>query len=442
VSSHRLFTDDFKTTPYWWDRTPRPENVDQALPDAADVVIIGSGYTGLSAAIQTAQQGLHTVVVDAEQAGWGCSSRNGGQVSTSLKPTFQELSKKFSADKALEIIREGHNAMDWIRGFIADNNIDCDYHETGRFHAAHDAYHYDWLKHRIESQPKEFKVDARMIPVDQQQEEIGSETYHGGAVFPYHASIDPARYHQGMLRCALDAGVHITGNCRVNDISRSQSIFKVATEKGEIRAKHVIVATSGYTSRTTPWQQRRVIPIGTYMIATEPLPEEQMDRLIPNNRVITDTRKLVVYYRNCPERKRILFGGRVSLNETNPQISGPRLHHELRNRFPELENTRISHSWMGFVGYTFDEMPHLGVHDGVHYCMGYCGAGISLASYFGACIGRQVVGNPEGKTGLDSTPFEGRFYYRGNPWFLAPSIFYYRWRDELLSRVRGIRQAK
>ena len=193
----------------------------------------------------------------------------------------------------------------------------------------------------------------------------------------------------------------------------------------------MIVATNGYTGGLTPWQRRRVIPIGSYMIATEPLPEAQMDRLMPRDRVHSDTRKMVYYYRASPDRRRVLFGGRVSAGEVDPRVGVPRLHAEMTRIFPELAETRVTHGWMGFVGYTFDKLPHLGRRDGIHYALGYCGSGVSLASYFGARIGQQLLGRAEGRTGLDGLRFSGRPYYWGRPWFLAPAIRYYRWHDSL-----------
>jgi len=183
-----------------------------------------------------------------------------------------------------------------------------------------------------------------------------------------------------------------------------------------------------------------VIPIGSYMIATEPLPEAQMARLMPRGRVLGDTRKLVYYYRPCPDRRRILFGGRVSMNETDPRHGAPRLHAEMTRIFPELAEIRMTHGWMGFVGYTFDTLPHLGRHDGIHYAMGYCGSGVSLASYLGTRIGQQLLGRAEGRTAIDGPRFPGRPYYWGWPWFLAPSIRYFQWRDNLSMTGRATRR--
>jgi len=215
----------------------------------------------------------------------------------------------------------------------------------------------------------------------------------------------------------------------VTRIEKQDSLFRVVTAKGAVLAHDIVIATNGYTGALTPWLQRRVIPIGSYMIATDPLPDGMMDRLIPTNRIVSDTRKVVYYYRASPDRRRVLFGGRVSHQETDPRISGPMLHADMVKVFPELANVGISHSWCGFVAYTFDELMHVGRHDGMHYAMGYCGAGVGTASYFGMRIGQQVLGLTEGRTALDGMAFQTRPFYRGNPWFLAPSVRFYQWRD-------------
>ena len=154
-----------------------------------------------------------------------------------------------------------------------------------------------------------------------------------------------------------------------------------------------------------------------------------MDRLFPTDRVVTDTCKVVYYYRPSPDRTRVLFGGRVSATETDPTISGPRLHTDMCRLFPELEGIKVSHSWMGTVAYTFDELAHAGTHDGVHYSMGYCGSGVSIASYFGMRLGQKVLGTPEGRTAFDGLPFPTRPFYTGKPWFLPATVAFYRWRD-------------
>jgi glycine/D-amino acid oxidase-like deaminating enzyme len=156
-----------------------------------------------------------------------------------------------------------------------------------------------------------------------------------------------------------------------------------------------------------------------------------MDRLMPGQRIISDTRKVVYYYRPSPDRTRIVFGGRVSAGETDPTVSGPRLHTDLVALFPELRDTRVSHSWAGLVAFTFDTLAHTGVHGGMYYAMGYCGSGVSMAGYLGMRTGQKVLGLKEGRTGFDGIGFRTRPFYTGKPWFLSASVAYYRWRDRL-----------
>ena len=428
-----IFARNYKSTPYWWERTPRPTIKQIALPKETDVVIIGSGYTGLCAAIQTSRNGLDTVVLDAHDAGWGCSSRNGGQVSSSFKPSFQELSHKFGEVRAGELLKEGMNAWKWIGDFIQEENINCDFRRVGQYYGAHSLSQFKQLEKKIKEQPESLHVDVNLVSKSQQHTEIGSDFYHGGLVHPYHASLDPARFHQGLLERALTSGSQIKTHCAASKIEKTGDVFQIQTESGMMKASEVVVATGGYTGEVTPWHRRRVIPIGSYIIATETLEEDLVDQLIPKDRVITDTRKLVVYYRASPDRKRILFGGRVSLNEANPDKCANRLHKQLTQIFPQLENTMVSYSWKGFVGYTFDHMPHTGDKEGVHYAMGFCGEGVSLSSYFGTKLGQRLAGVPEGNTVLTEVTFQTRPFYSGNPWFLAPSILYYRLHDRFFS---------
>ena len=426
-----LFTDDCKTTPYWWDATPRPVPAAVELPVATDVVVIGAGYTGLSAALQTARGGRDTLVLDAEDLGWGCSTRNGGQVSTSLKPAFDALSRRHGPEAAFEILREGHNSLAWIEEFIAAEGIDCDFRVTGKFLGAHNPAQYERLAREVDNQVEGLESGAYLVPRAEQHGEIGTDRYHGGVVLPKVAGLDPARYHQGLLQRVTGAGAVAVGHCPANDIARDGDGFRVATPRGTVRARDVIVASNGYTGTLTPWLRRRIIPIGSYIIATEPLAPELVDRLIPNDRMLGDTRRLVYYYRASPDRTRILFGGRVSLAESDPYVTGPKLFASLVEIFPQLARTRISHTWCGFVGYTFDTLPHPGTHDGIHYAMGYCGSGVGMASYLGMRIGQRLLGREQGRTGFDCLSFETRPLYTGRPWFLAASILYYRWLDRL-----------
>ena len=426
-----LFTADFKLEPYWWDDAPRPPPSTEVLPRTVDVLVIGSGYTGLMAARETAAGGRATLVIDAERAGFGCSSRNGGQISSSIKPDFHALSGHHGEQLAFAIRREGLDALDYIEDVIRAEGIDCDFARVGRFHAAHNPRQFAALATLAREQRKGLEVPMELVPRAEQHREIGSDRYHGGALYPRHAKLHPGKYHLGLLELARAAGATLVDGCAATAIERDGQRFRAHTSRGVVEARNVVVATNGYSGPLSPWLRRRVIPIGSYIIATEPRAVSDMQRLIPNDRMITDTRRVVFYYRLSPDQRSLLFGGRVAFRESNPLLSAPALHACLTRIFPDLRDTRISHSWMGYIAYTFDTLPHIGCHEGVHFAMGYCGSGISLATYFGMRIGQQVLGRAEGRTPLDNVAFQTRPLYTGNPWFLAPSVWWYRMLDHL-----------
>ena len=427
-----LFAADYKSLPYWWEGAPRPALPRTAPPASSDVVVVGSGYTGLAAALPLLRAGRSTTILDAEDAGWGCSTRNGGQVSTSIKPGFDDLAPLHGEERAYAMVKEGHNALAFIDELIRGEGIDCHWERVGRFTGAHNSSQYEALGKKIANQRKGLEVEAHLVPRAEQHREIDTDAYYGGVVYPAHGALDPAKYHQGLLDRVMSAGGAVIPHCPVQAIAREGEGFAVSTPSGRITARDVIVATNGYTAAVTPHLRRRVIPIGSYIIATEPLDPALTARLVPKARVISDTRRIVVYYRLSPDRRRVVFGGRVALMETDPRVTAPRLHAEMTAIFPELKEARITHSWHGFVAYTFDTMPHIGKwEDGVHYAMGYCGSGVSLATYFGTRIGQQVLGLKEGRTALDGLEFPARPFYTGVPWFLAPTLMWYRLRDRI-----------
>ena len=424
-----LFSDDFKTDPYWWEESPRPQLAAPPLPKSVDVLVVGSGYTGLNAALVTARAGRSTLIVEKDRVGEGCSTRNGGQISTSVKPSFAELSRRHGAEAGRAILMDGREALRWIGEFVREEAIDCGFAVCGRFHAAHSAGAFEAMRKDAQNRTPGLEVEIDVVPRAEQHREIGTDAYHGGVVLRRHAVLDPGRYHAGLVRRVLDAGAGIAERCPAGAIRREGGGFVVSTPRGDVAAREVVIATNGYTGGVTPWLRRRVIPIGSYVIATEPMPREIMREIIPQDRIVSDSRRVVYYYRLSPDGTRMIFGGRVSRAETDPRVSGPLLHGEMARLFPQLARTRISHSWMGFVAYTFDTLAHTGSHEGMHYAMGYCGSGVSMASYLGMRTGQRLLGLKEGRTGLEQTKFQTRPFYTGNPWFLAPSVAYYRWLD-------------
>lgn len=417
-------------TPLWMDNAPMPPPSAPPLPSRVDVLVVGAGYTGLSAARETAAAGRSTLVLDSGEVGAGCSSRNGGQVAYSIKPSFETLKAKFGADLAFRICREGLDAVAYLRS-LATQQLDCGWREDGCFFGAHTARQFGKMVRDAENQPRGLEQRITILPKAEQAGEIASDFYHGGCVYPDDASVDPRRLLLSLLRRALDGGTSVVDHCPVNAIKSTRNGFEVFTRHGIVQARQVLLATNGYSGPLSPWHRRRVIPIGSYQIATEPLGTDRVRSLIPRGRNIVDSRRVVVYFRPSADGERIVFGGRAALAEKDPLACVPRLRQMLEQVFPQLKSVRVSHAWLGWVAYTFDTLPHLGQHDGIYYCMGYCGQGVSLAPYFGKRIGQQMLGLEEGRTALDGLPFPSRPYYHGKPWFLAPSVLAYRLIDAI-----------
>jgi glycine/D-amino acid oxidase-like deaminating enzyme len=412
------------------DNAAMPPPSSQSLPSRIDVLIIGAGYTGLSAARETASAGRTTLVLDAGGIGTGCSSRNGGQVAYSIKPTYDSLKAKYGADLAFRICREGMEAVAYLRT-LASGQADCGWRTDGCFFGAHTKGHFRRMAQDAENQPRGLEQRISVVPKSQQRGEIDSDFYHGGCVYHDDASVDPTRLLLSLLRLARDSGASVVDHCPVNSIKPVRDGFEVLTPRGVIQARQVLLATNGYTGPLSPWHRRRIIPIGSYQIATEPLGAERVRSLIPHGRNIVDSRRVVVYFRPSADGERIVFGGRAALAEKDALACVPRLQQMMSRILPQLKSVRLTHAWLGWVAYTFDTLPHLGQIDGVYYCMGYCGQGVPLAPYFGRRIGQQMLGLAEGRTALDELPFPSRPYYLGKPWFLAPSVFTYRMIDAL-----------
>jgi len=424
-----LFADDFKPQSYWWETAMPMQTAETDFPAETDVLIVGAGYTGLNAALQTARTGMTTLIIDAEALGWGCSTKNGGQVSTSIKPGYATLRRRYGEDIATAIMEEGQASLDYMRDLVRDEELDCDFRETGRFHGAHKPHLYATLEAECRSPHPVWKTDTFMVPKSEMASELGTDAYHGGIVYPHHSSIDVRKYHPALLAKVLAAGAVAKSHCRALSIERDGSGFSVLTSAGKVRAGKVILATNGYSGPLSSWHQRRIIPIGSYVIATEEIDSALIDRLFPTDRVLSDTRKLVYYYRLSPDRKRVVFGGRVSLAETDPKKSAVKLHKSMTALFPELADVKISHSWMGFVGYSFDTLAHVGEDRGLYHAMGYCGSGVGMASYLGMRMGVKAAGLEKTPSAFERISWTSRPLYYGKPWFLAPSVMVYRLRD-------------
>lgn len=416
--------------PWWLEGLGAPEGLVERPPAEVDVAVVGGGYTGLNAALELLRGGRSVAVLDAGPVGGGCSTRNGGQVGTSVKPSLARLAARFGRERAVAIRAAGVEALEWIAERIRTEAIDCDFRRVGRFRGAHTPAHFRGLV-REAAELRAEGIEVEVVPRSEQRRELGTDAYFGGLVFPRHASLHPAKYHRGLLARVIAAGGSVVEWCEVRAVTRERAGFTLETGRGRLRARQVAVATNGHTGGLVPWLRRRVIPIESTIVATEELPPGLVDRLFPGDRVAGDTCRVVSYFRASPDRRRVLFGGRVGTAATDPVAAAARLHGRMCRIFPELADSRVTHVWSGTVAYSFDELPHTGVHDGLHYALGYCGSGVSLASWLGMRLGRRLLGRPDGRTVFDDLPHPTRPLYGGRPWFLPVVVGWYRLLDEL-----------
>ena len=423
-------TDDVKLEPFWWEAAPRPTGAAPDVPERADVAIVGSGYTGLSAALTLARGGASVVVFEAGPIGQGASSRNGGGYGHGLMVPFSELTRRVGLEPAKAIFNELSVSEKHLIDFVRDEGIECHFVARGRFTGAYAPAKYDSMARELELQQKHLDVDAEMVPRANQSSFVGTELYHGGLWQRFGGHLHPALYHQGLLDRVLDAGVAVVPETRVTKIERAGGEFTLTAGNHTIKAGNVVIATNGYSGPVNGWLRRRLIPIQSQMIATEPLDPAVVARLLPEKRMVGDTYKLKHYYRASPDGTRILFGGRAGGEEINdPKRSGIHLHRRLTRLFPELAGVGLTHSWAGFVAFSFDYLPHMGVRDGIHYAMGYCGSGVMLSTDFGHKLGRRILGAPDAGSPFENRRFSTRPFYTGKPWFLSAVMAYYAWRD-------------
>ncbi len=420
---------DLKLTPYWWEAAPLMETETTDIPARADVGIVGAGYAGLSAALTMARAGRSVIVFESQRAGEGASSRNGGICSGNVKMPFGQMIKTLGFDQAMAVYGEGVAARNSLAKFIADEKIDCGFEYVGRFTGANSIQDYDRMGREADALNKQFNLGAEMVPRSEQRRELGTDFYFGGQARPDIAGLHPGLLHRGLLERVIAAGVTIIAETSVTGIKRDGKEFQLVTTRGGLIASDVIVATNGYTGPATPWLQRRVIPIPSQIIATETLPKETLARLMPKRRMCGDTRNLYNYYRPSPDGTRIIFGGRRGADTNDPRKKCAHLLGNLIEIFPELADIKASHSWWGYTGYSFDFLPHLAIHDGVHYATAFCGSGVVWAPWIGRKAALSILGDSEAETAFTKLGFKSHPLYWGKPWFLPAVMAWYKLKD-------------
>jgi glycine/D-amino acid oxidase-like deaminating enzyme len=406
------------------------------LPESVDVAVIGAGFTGLSAARTLARGGAKVAVLEAETIGWGASSRNGGMVLTGLKLGVNKLISLYGRERAQRIYAASLATIDCVEQLVSDERIDCDFARSGHLEVACKQKHFDDYARQVEVIAREFNHQLRIVPRHELQSEIGSSIYYGGMVDEVSAGLNPARYVAGLALAAMKAGATVLENTRVLKIDRKARQgtpgWRISTSRGVLWARDVFVGTSGYTGPAIPALRKKLIPIGSYIITTEVLPEALARELSPRNRMIYDSKNYLYYYRLTPDH-RMLFGGRAAFfpeTENSIRQSAEILRRGMIDVYPQLRDVKVEFVWGGTLDFAFDIMPHAGQMDGIYYAVGYAGHGVAMATWQGQQMARMIAGEkPENP--FVGIPFPGAplGLYNGTPWFLPLAGAWYKFLD-------------
>lgn len=417
---------------YWLASAPAfTGGAEGGVDGLADVAIIGGGFTGLSAALALAKRGARVVLLEKGRVVGEASGRNGGQCNNGTAHDFGALSARFGKDIAKAYYRSHCDAVDTVERLAREEGIDCNFNRCGRVKLAAKPAHYDKLARAHDLLAAEVDQNVRLVPPDRIRDEVGSDAFHGGLIQTTSAQVHPARFGVGLADAAARAGARIYEGADVTYFQRGPQGWRVTSSRGTVTAKQVLVATGGAPA-VGPFGffRRRIVSVGSFIIATQPLDDALIDRLLPARRNYVTSKNIGNYFRLAPDN-RLIFGGRARFAISDPRSdakSGLILEAAMAEMFPALKGVGIDHVWGGMVDLTADRLPRAGETDGLYYSMGYSGHGVQMATYMGQQMARVISGEPDANpwAGLDWPSVPGHF---GKPWFLPLVGLWYKWQD-------------
>lgn len=423
--------------PYWLDTLSQPERTNlkseiRSLPSSVDVTVVGGGYTGLAAALRLAMRGASVLLVERGELGSGASTRSGGQVLTGLKLDTSTLVSRYGERRAAELFDVGGHAIADLEALIAAESIDCDYERAGHLAAAAKPSHFDAMREEQALLARVFHHRVELLSQVDQRRELGTDAYYGLSIDEGSRAINPAKYVAGLVAAARRRGACLASTVDVTAVRRDGDRWRLTTSAGAVTAGEVLIATNGYTGAATPALRRRLIPIGSYVIVTDPLSDADAAGLLPRRRVAFDTKHFLFYFRLTADN-RLLFGGRAEFGEPTPDATrraAAVLRRGLASLFPDLAGVPVAYGWSGNVAFTRDQMPRAGRLDGLYFAAGYCGHGIAMATHLGDAIACRMAGDATPHP-LMTEPPPAIPLYGGRPWFLPVVGAYYRVMDWL-----------
>jgi glycine/D-amino acid oxidase-like deaminating enzyme len=418
---------------YWHDTAPvfgaaAPGPVESHY----DVAVIGGGFTGLSAARQLAKAGAKVAVLEAERVGSGGSGRNGGHLNNGLAHSYLAAKAQLGKERAIALYKAYDDAVDTIETIVSEEGIDCDFRRSGKLKLASKPKHFDTLARNFEALHAEVDKDTAMLSADDLKSEVGSP-FHGAMLSKKSAMMHMGRYAAGLAEAVVRHGGKIFENAAVTAHRQTNGGHTVTTARGTLTADNVLIATGAYTTPNFGYFRRRIVTVGSFIIATRPLKAAEIAATMPGNRNCVTSMHIGNYFRLSPDN-RLLFGGRARFSavsdHTSDAKSGAILRNALAEMFPQLGNVEIDYCWGGLLDMTQDRYPRAGYQDGVWYAMGLSGHGAQLSTQLGIMMADAILGREDRNPmkGLAWPAVPGHF---GKPWFLPLVGLYYKALDKI-----------